>query len=444
MNPIPDPVFTATTVCIGNVTDFTETSSVTPGTITNWDWNFGEAGSASNTSIVQNPSHTYAAAGSYTAILTVTSNSGCTKSMTLSVIVHPQPVAQFTSSSVCQNVVTQFTDQSTVTITGWDWNFGEVTSATNTSTGQNPSHTYATSGSFTATLIVTNNNGCKDTTTNPVTVHPLPTAYLSAPDTVGCVPHCADFSDAGSVGNITQWSWNFGDGATGSSQAPRHCYTTVGVYDVSLTVTTDKGCTASYINDQYIIVNPLPVSKFESDPTVTSYLNPTFNFIDKSSGAVTWMYDFGDDSDPDSTQNPSHTFFSDNKGFYSYEVTQTVVNEFGCVDTSSIIVTINPEFTFFISNCFTPNTDEVNDFYYGKGIGIKDFKMWIFDRWGNLIWDCYTEGLPQESTACKWNGIVEDGPSGEVAQQDVYVWKVRLIDVFDKTHNYIGIVSIVK
>jgi gliding motility-associated-like protein len=83
----------------------------------------------------------------------------------------------------------------------------------------------------------------------------------------------------------------------------------------------------------------------------------------------------------------------------------------------------------------TPNDDGVNDYFYGDGIGIVTYDIWIFDRWGNEIFH-------GDYLYDKWDGRANGGK--DVAQQDVYVWKVRLTDVFDRKHNYIGTVTIVK
>ena len=97
--------------------------------------------------------------------------------------------------------------------------------------------------------------------------------------------------------------------------------------------------------------------------------------------------------------------------------------------------------------------------FFGKGRGIKKYEIFIFDRWGNLIWKCAREGYdhawdekPAEglSSDCRWNGTVTDrgldlnGRSGMLVQEDVFVWKVELVDIFEKRHNYIGHVNMVR
>jgi hypothetical protein len=76
-------------------------------------------------------------------------------------------------------------------------------------------------------------------------------------------------------------------------------------------------------------------------------------------------------------------------------------------------------------------------------VGIAEYELHIFDRWGDLIFFCDIKDLPQ-STPCMWDGKVLAGSSNEQVQQDVYVWKVKLVDVFGDTHKYIGRVTAVK
>lgn len=444
--PGPTPQFIATTVCVGNPTNFTDQSTVTNGNITNWSWNFGDASPLDAT---QNPTHTYAAAGTYTVTLTVTSNNGCTSSSTLQVIVNPLPQVAFTANAVCVNSPTQFTDQSTIasgTIQSWAWNFGDPNSGpNNTSTLQNPTHIFSAAGNYTVSLVVTSAAGCVDSASIQVTVNPLPVPLLTANDTDGCAQHCVQFTDLSTVttGTITGWVWDFGDGSpTSSAQNPSHCFdnTTQNVisYTVTLTVTTSAGCVSTITIPSYIDVYPIPVAAASATPSVTTILNTNIQFTDLSIGnPVSWYWTFGDGSNPDSTQNPSHTYPDENDGIHTYTVTLTIVNQWGCTSSTSLEVIINPEFTFYAPNCVTPNGDGVNEFFFTYGVGWKEYKLMIFDRWGDLIW--WTEDMNKG-----WDAKVLHANSGKLVQEDVYVWKVVLTDVFDKKHTYIGHVSVIR
>ena len=115
-----------------------------------------------------------------------------------------------------------------------------------------------------------------------------------------------------------------------------------------------------------------------------------------------------------------------------------VTNQFGCVDTTQIVVEIKGQYSFYIPNTFTPDGDGINDGFMPKGTGIdaSDYGFYIFDRWGNLIWQTNIWGYA-------WDGRANNGEN--IAQIDTYVWKVRVKELDTHiVHNYIGHVNIVK
>ncbi|HEY0030874.1 MAG TPA: PKD domain-containing protein, partial [Bacteroidia bacterium] len=237
------------------------------------------------------------------------------------------------------------------------------------------------------------------------------------------------------AGTITSWSWSFGDGTSSVLQNPSHCYPISGSYNVGLTVTSNNGCSSTLIINQFIDVFLKPNAEFTPNPNPASVFNGDITMNNGSSSDVNyWYWDFGDgDTLAPWTSSPVHTFPTSNPGIYN--VTLIVHNADGCYDTVVHPVEVGPEFTFFIPNCVTPNDDGVNDFFFGDGVGIVKYDIWIFDRWGMEIFH-------GKYLYDKWDGRANDGK--DIAQQDVYVWKVRLTDVFDRKHNYIGTVTIVK
>jgi len=154
------------TVCAVLACNFSDTSADSDGSIGSWLWDFGDG----NSSNAQNPSHSYAAPGTYTVTLTVTDDDGADDSASQSVTVtalNEAPSAAFTSSITDLDV--NFTDSSTDndgTIDSWAWDFGDGSS----STAQNPSHSYASAGSYTVSLTVTDDDGADDSTSQSVTV----------------------------------------------------------------------------------------------------------------------------------------------------------------------------------------------------------------------------------------------------------------------------------
>jgi len=287
-------------------------------------------------------------------------------------------------------------------------------------------------------ITVTDANNCVAVDSVLVTVNPVPVPQLSSDQQTGCVPLAVNFTDQSNVssGTITGWLWDFGDGSpTSTQQNPSHTYTTVGVYNVTLTVTTAAGCTQTLTMPNYISTYAIPTADFILGPQPTTVLNSTISFTDQSLLATQWEWNFGDPLDINNTstlQNPQHTY--NDTGIYCVQLRVTSAN--GCVDSTTECLVIEPEFTFFVPNAFTPNGDGNNDEFSGYGSYITEYNMWIFDRWGNLIF--HTDDLYK-----RWDGKVQ-GKSDNICQEDVYVWKIVLKDLQEKTHKYIGHVSLIK
>jgi len=166
-------------------------NSTSDSSITSWLWNFGDPGSGSNTSIEQNPSHFYNYDGIYDVTLSVTTTDGCTETYTYQgmITVYPQPDANFYAYpevALTQNPIISFTDQSS-SANNWNWNFGDPESgANNTSTEQNPSHTYNSEGIYDVLLIVSNyNNTCFDTIIKQVEIVNLTIPNVFTPNNDG-------------------------------------------------------------------------------------------------------------------------------------------------------------------------------------------------------------------------------------------------------------------
>lgn len=432
VHPLPLVAFTSSTVCIGSPTQFTDMSSVTPGAISSWSWNFDDpASGAANTSGIQDPTHVFTAVGNFNVLLTVTSNNGCQNLTTLQAVVLFPPVAAFSFSDTCVNSTVQFTDQS-VNAINWNWTFGDG----GTSNLQHPAHTYTASGDFIVTLIGSSTGTCADTLADTITVFPPPVVNF-LPDTV-CQGDTTSFINMSyiSSGTIAAWHWDFGDGNTSVLQNPAHIYSSAGDFTVTLTAVSGNGCTNSISGSAHVF--PLPLADFSFSPAPTAELIDEVLFTDLSTGnPVQWWWEFGD-GDTSGVQNPSH-FYSDTGLFV---VTLVVTSSDGCVDTARYNAEVK-DFAFYIPNTFSPNGDDLNELFFGKGIGVQEYELIIFDRWGNRVFYCKVNDLPQ-TPLCMWDGKVEGGNSNKLAQEDVYVWKVNLVSVFGKPYHYVGHVNIIR
>jgi PKD repeat protein len=215
---------------------FTATSS---GNVTAWSWDFGDG----NVSSLQNPVYTYADAGIYTVTLNASNAYGFNVStMTDAISVLPAPVANFTGTPNEGNapLTVTFTDASTGNVTAWNWDFGDG----NTSAEQSPVHTYVNAGTYTVSLNASNAYGF-DVSVIADGVHVLsaPVANFTYTPGEGNAPLAVQFTDA-SIGDVTAWLWDFGDGNISAEQSPLHIYAIAGTYAVSLNTSNAYGLTS--------------------------------------------------------------------------------------------------------------------------------------------------------------------------------------------------------
>jgi gliding motility-associated-like protein len=423
--------FNNTSVCEGLTTTFTDVSTSSSGAITTWNWDFGD----NTTGNTQNPTHQYTAAGTYPVLLTASTSTGCVGAITQNITVYPLPQAAFQDTNVCLNDPSVFTNLSTIasgTINTYAWNFGNG----NNSNQQSPTYTYPAAGTYSVTLVTTSNFGCIDSVTQQIDVYPNPTAAFTVDDVDGCAPHCVTFSDQSTVpsGIVNGWAWDFGD-TTGinTTPFPQHCYVAPTTYNVTLTATTNNGCTNTLTLNNYITAYPSPTAEFEASTLTVTTIEPLVQFTDLSLGASEWAWNFGDgDSSVLFIQDhPAHVFPDYGPGVYP--VTLTVTSPNGCRDMYQLTVIVEADFSFYAPNAFTPNGDGKNEFFFGTGVGIDEYEMFVFDRWGNKVFYADNQNL-------MWDGKV----NGRLAQEDTYIWKVNLTDLYNKPHSYIGRVTLIR
>jgi gliding motility-associated-like protein len=281
-------------------------------------------------------------------------------------------------------------------------------------------------------------DGCttpQATASGTVTVLPLPVPNFVVDTTNACDPLTVQFTDL-TQPPAAQWSWNFGDPASGGANAstianPSHDFSGPGTYSVSLSVTTANGCAGDTVINNLITVHPNPIAGFTASPTETNLLNANIQFTDGSQGQFgEWFWDFGDGSFGQD-QNPLHTY----RDTGSYEIILTVTTIHGCTDTAMGRVLIEADFTFYIPNAFTPNNNRRNETFrpYGEGVDWDTFEMFIFNRWGQEIF--YTADIDMP-----WDGSV----NGERVQLGVYTYLIRISDMKGEEYSYRGGVTVLR
>lgn len=289
------------------------------------------------------------------------------------------PTAAFSSSSAGLKATFDGADSSDAdgTIASYGWDFGDGTPA---GSGVSPSHTYATAGTFTVILSVTDDKGATATTSHDVTVAPAPNQAPTAAFTSSVVALKATFdgSDSSDVdGNVASYAWDFGDGsAPGTGTTPEHTYAAAGTYTVKLTVTDDKGATASVSHDvTAVAANEAPSAAFSSAATLLKVAFDGSGSSDPDGTVDSYAWDFGDTTAAGSGVSPSHTYASagtytvrltvtDNKGatnLVTHDVTvtapiasdafaRTVTNGWGTADVGGVWTNSSTSSNFAVAN----------------------------------------------------------------------------------------------
>jgi gliding motility-associated-like protein len=413
-------VGTAATICIGQSANLTaQGNGGTPAY--NYAWTDGV-----NNWIVQNPTVSPTVTTTYSCIATDANN--CTSAVQTVVITvnPPLSVQAIATQVVCQNTVVNLTANAA----GGNGNY-TYTWTPGPLIGQNVTVTATQNQTYTVT--VTDNCGtplATDTVSVLINPAPVPT-FTTTGAAQGCEPLCVEFVNT--TPNTAGLTWVFGNNLGTSQASPfTFCFNTAGSYDVQLTVTDVIGCTGTTTMLNYVTVYPNPIADFTANPNPATELNNIVQYTDLSVGAVSWIWSFGPDDSASLVQNPMYTW--DSVGVFMVQL--IVENSWGCQDSISLPQEVEEDYALFIPNTFTPNGDGQNDLFFPQGIGIDpaNYTMYIFDRWGNLIYQ--TSVWPGG-----WDGTVQG--KGE-CQIDTYVYKIATQDGNRAKRVYIGHVNLIR
>jgi PKD repeat protein len=327
---------------------FSGTGSSDPdGVVVAYAWDLGDGNTATGPTVV----HTYATPGVYTVSLTVTDDDGATGTTTTTVTAGvpnqpPVAVASATPTSGKEPLVVAFdgddSSDADGTVVSYAWDFGDG----NTANVANPTHTYATAGTYTAQLVVTDDEGATgtDTVTIVVNANQAPTAVASASPTVGKEPLEVTFSSAGSAdpdGTIVSYAWDFDDGNTANVANPTHTYAVAGTYTATLTVTDDNGATDTDTVTVVVNANQPPVAAANATPTAGQVpLTVSFSSAastDPDGTIVSYAWAFGD-GNTSSLPNPVYTY----SAVGTYTATLTVTDDNGATDIDTVTIEVNP------------------------------------------------------------------------------------------------------
>ncbi len=422
-------------ICFGDIANFQDLSTIAaPGSMTHLLWDFGVPPPVSNdTSNLTAPTYNYGLPGTYNVTMVVTGDGQCRDTARGTIIVENKPVTAFAVTHECEGTANQFTDQSLTpinSVTNWAWDFGDG----NTSTQQNPTHIYGAPGTYTVKMVSWVVPQCPDSMERKVHVHDNPETDFVANNLAGCHPLCTDFTNQTQIarGTIETYLWNLGDGNTFGSTDVSHCYEnktlSVRTFDVTLTATSDSGCTDIETKTAYITVYPRPIASFNPDPDIVNADASTVTFENRSGGGTIHTWDFGDGTGS-AAKNPKHTYQDTGK----YIVWLYEENQWGCRDSTWKPIKVLPVWHVYIPNAFTPGADIINNTWKAETFGIVEMTTYIYDRWGEKIW--VGEGLD-----AAWDGKYKD----QKTETETFVYLIVCKTILGEHKEFRGKVTLLK
>jgi len=281
--------------------------------------------------------------------------------------------------------------------------------------------------------IITDSHGCRDTAQLAVQLVVLPEVKFSEDTLIDCSPMRMVLHNY-STGIWDNCLWTFTDGVSYSGcDLVIHQMNALGYQGVSLTLNTVEGCSITKKVDSIFYLEANPIADFTADKTIFSSWQDLesveVNFSNSSVSASSYLWFFGDSSDPTSEYEPSHIYPTD-KG-RNYLTTLIAYNDIHCSDTSTLVIVVKEPELFFIPNTFTPNTDPYNAIFLPvitAGVDPYQYTFTLYNRWGEVIFNTH-------DSYQGWDGRLKNG---ELAPDGVYEWRLIFVsreDAETKTHS---------
>jgi len=403
--------------------------------ITFFEWQFNIKGTEYKDSQNWDATIKFPDTGLYKGRLLLNPGSPCSDTAYIAVNVFPKVHSDFSYLfDTCTVGPVSFKEKATgiAGIKNWRWTFGATAGLSNE---LNPNYQYSKSGLYSVILRVTDQNNCKDDTTQVVGWYPAPTLVLIEPSTFsGCAPADVFFKNLSApIDSTYKILWSFGDGTTAKNIiSPTHRYEKPGLYDVGIAITSPYECFISDTFPNLIRMDVTPTADFAFDPdSMLSNLNNRLQFIDRSIDAFRWEWLLGRNG-KSTLQNPVYTFPDTGKT----TVRLIVSHPGGCRDTLLKILDIRPEIRWFMPNAFTPNGDGTNEAFLGRGMlfGARSFSLSVWNRWGEQVFE-------SNDPDTGWDGRSKNGNASPAG---VYVYVVKITGPRGEPMEFKGYATLVK
>ncbi len=268
IQPSPVTKYSTSLLCEKQAIIFTDITTVLPTMAIQFGaWDFGD--NSAITPLI-NPIHTYAASGKYILTHTITANNGCSNINTQTLTINPLPKALYTVGNVCVGLPAIFSDTSLISsgsIANRLWTYGAGGA---TSIVKNNAYTFITAVTPQVKLLVTSNQGCKDSISKTIVVRSTPVATYTATPNNGAPPLNVNFINT-SLGAV-KYTWALGNTNTDTLQNTHTVYTDTGSYKVSLIAVSQYGCADTSIQTIEVL---LPIVNIAVQ-SVTTLLNNQF------------------------------------------------------------------------------------------------------------------------------------------------------------------------
>ena len=356
--------------------------------------------------------------GSYTLTVTNTSNS-CTSTSTVLVstdTISPIADAGTDSQITCNSNLIENLDATSSTGNNLTYSWSTLNGTIDSQS--NGGAVVSASGDYEVT--VTSDNGCTDVDMVVISMDTVsPVAVIAPPSDIPCDGTNITLDGTGSTGSNITYTWS--DNSTNSTLNVG----TAGIY--SLTVTADNGCTD---NESVTVSGSTgPVADFTANP-ISGDIPLIVDYLNNSTGSnITYSWDFGD-GNTSNAQDPSNTFTT----VGSLPTVLTVIDDQGCSDTASIVITTEGESYLIIPNIFSPNGDGVNDVFNLQGSNITEVTGVIMNRWGQVVfeWSALEAG---------WDGRTM---SGMEASEGAYFFIVDAVGADGKVYSFQGPIEMLR